>query len=205
MLRYLVDRLERCRELEGVILATSTEQSDDAIDAFAKHERLGCFRGSIENVAERMLAAATTIGCDAFVRISGDSPLIDQTLVDRAVNVFREKGPDLVTNVQERTFPKGQSVEVIDVGAMAMACADMQSDDEREHVTPYFYANPARFKIAAFTSPRNYGSVRVSVDTSEDLARFERILDHLGEPHWTHGLESVVAAARVVNGRRREA
>ena len=113
---------------------------------------------------------------------------------------FREQRPHLVTNVQDRTFPKGQSVEVIDVPAMERACAGMCSANEREHVTPHFYANPDRFEIAAFTSAQNHGSIQLSVDTAEDLARIERILDRLGEPHWTHGLESTIAAARAVNG-----
>ena len=49
----------------------------------------------------------------AFVRVSGDSPLLDQRLVDRAVDIFMAEEPDIVTNIQARTFPRGQSVEVI--------------------------------------------------------------------------------------------
>lgn len=201
LLRYLIERLERCRELQGIVLATSTERDDDALESFAHNEGMNVYRGSIDNVAERMLEAARAASCDGFVRISGDSPLMDQKLVDRAVRVFREKRPDLVTNVQTRTFPKGQSVEVINVSTMEMACAEMSSDHEREHVTPSFYENTDRFDIAAMTSAKDYGSVQLSVDTADDLERFERILDLLGKPYWSHGFEKAVAAANEVNGR----
>lgn len=201
LLRYLIERLEHCRELQGIMIATSTDRRDDVLESYAQRERMDIYRGSIDNVAERMLGAAREASCDGFVRISGDSPLMDQALVDRAVRVFREKRPDLVTNVQTRTFPKGQSVEVIDVTAMQRACAEMSTERQREHVTPCFYENADSFDIAAITSTKDYGSVQLSVDTAEDLERFERILDILGKPYWSHGFEKAVAAASAANGR----
>jgi len=202
LLDYLIERLERCAELDGLVLATSREAIDDRIGAFAARRGVACHRGSLEDVAERMLTAARAEHCDAFVRISGDSPLIDSGLVDRAVKLFRDESPDVVTNVHVRTFPTGQSVEVISIGAMTRAHRAMRTRAHREHVTPYFYAHPERFRILGFTADAPWGGLQLSVDSAEDLVRFERIVAHLGEPHWRHGLEAVVAAARAVEDKR---
>lgn len=199
LLGYVLERLQRCADVERIAVATSTDPSDDSISTFSKRWGIPCYRGPLQDVASRMLAAARAEDCEAFVRISGDSPLIDPSLVDKAAKLYREQRVDLVTNVHERTFPKGQSVEVISVQSMASACEAMMTEAEREHVTPYFYSHPECFRIVSFTAAEPRGQLQLSVDTGVDLRRFELILEHLGEPHWRHGLEAVVTAARMID------
>ena len=82
-------------------------------------------------MAARLVAAAERRNADAFVRISGDSPLLDPDLVTQAVGLFRSKVPDLVSNVVVRTFPKGQSVEVINTSTMRTTLPRLVGADER--------------------------------------------------------------------------
>lgn len=199
LLTYLIDRLRRCRALDNVVIATSTSDDDDPIAAFAQANRVDCHRGSLDDVAARLLSAARAAGADALVRISGDSPLIDPAIVDRAVEIYRSERPDLVTNVQRRTFPKGQSVEVIAVAALERAHGEMTTAAEREHVTPYFYVHPERFPIAAFESAIVRGDMQLSVDTEADFARFAAIVARLGEPAAAHDLAAIIAAADAID------
>src|SRR5216110_2122701 len=90
MIGHLCDALTHARSLSGMVLATSTESSDNALAHYSEERRIPCFRGSLTNVAERMLGAARSAKADALVRISGDSPLLDPVLVDRAVAMFLE-------------------------------------------------------------------------------------------------------------------
>jgi spore coat polysaccharide biosynthesis protein SpsF len=199
LLAYLIDRLRRCNVLDGVVIATSTGRDDDPIAAFARTNLIDCHRGSLDDVAFRLLSAARAAGADALVRISGDSPLIDPAIVDRAVDIYRRERPDLATNVQRRTFPKGQSVEVIAMAALERAHRAMTSAAEREHVTLLFYAHPERFRIAAFESGIARGDLQLSVDTEEDFARFAAIIERLGEPAASHDLASIIAAADAID------
>lgn len=201
LLQYLWERLKRCRELQGIVVATSDAASDEPVNAFATALGITCHRGMLDNVASRMLMAARAEACTAFVRISGDSPLMDPALVDRAVALFRAQQPDLVSNVLVRSFPKGQSVEVISVAGMERAMAKMTTDDEREHVTPYFYAHPDDFRIVGFEAEEPLAEMRLCVDTGEDLSRFASIIQRLGEPHWNHDLSTVVTAAKLFDTR----
>ncbi|WP_310451399.1 cytidylyltransferase domain-containing protein [Sulfuritalea sp.] len=203
MLSYLVERLRHCRQLDGIVLATSNEESDDPVVAFAETTGLPCYRGPLDDVAARLLGAAEEAGAQGLVRISGDSPLIDSALVDRLVSVFRQSDrPDLVTNVAKRTFPKGQSIEVISVGALRTRVANGMTATEKEHVTECFYKHSDGARIVNVEHTEPLGDMQLSVDSAEDMSRFETLLDILGEPYWRHGLAEVVAAQKRLDGGR---
>jgi spore coat polysaccharide biosynthesis protein SpsF len=195
LLGHVVDRLRRCRTIDGMRIATSTDADDDAIADFARTEAVEVYRGALDDVAGRLLNAALAARADALVRINADSPLIDPAIVDQAVELYRQQRPDLVSNVVRRTFPKGQSVEVIAVPALKRAVEAMATPAEREHVTPWFYANATRVRIVGFESAIPRAQMQLSVDTAEDLRRVEAILARLGEPAAAHGLDAIVAAA----------
>ena len=198
LLGHVVDRVRRCRSLDGLWIATSTNHHDDAIAEFARREAVELYRGALDDVAGRLLNAAVAARADALVRINADSPLIDPAIVDQAVDLYRRQSPDLASNVVRRTFPKGQSVEVIAVPALERAIEAMTTADEREHVTPWFYANPTRVRIVGFESADPRPQMQLSVDTLEDLLRAEAILARLGEPAAGHGLAAIIAAADAI-------
>jgi spore coat polysaccharide biosynthesis protein SpsF len=199
MLRHIIERLKDCPAADGLMIATSTETSDDPLAALVADAAVGLYRGALDDVLDRMIGAAHAAGADAIVRISGDSPLIDVALVAAAIQLWRTMRTDLVTNVRERTFPKGQSVEVIAVAALEQirGLADTQ---EREHVTQYFYRHPAEFRIIDIRRQPPCGDLQLSVDTQEDFSRAAKILDRLGRPYETHGLEAIISAARALEG-----
>jgi spore coat polysaccharide biosynthesis protein SpsF len=195
LLGHVIDRLRQCKTIDGLWIATSTHPSDDTVAEFAKREGVNFYRGSLDDVAGRLLNAAMAAKAEALVRINADSPLIDPAIVDRAVTLYRRERPDLVSNVLRRTFPKGQSVEVISVSALGRAHQEMIRAEEREHVTPWFYANPARVRIVGFETASPREAMQLSVDTAEDLRRVEAILSRLSEPAAAHGLDAILAAA----------
>lgn len=198
LLAYLLERLDLSRELRQVVVVTSDHPSDDPIAAFCAQSGRACFRGDLVNVAGRCLAALDHYGWDAFVRISGDSPMLDQALVDRAVAIFRQGAFDLVTNVFPRSWPPGQSVEVVGGEVFRKAVAAMDEPRHLEHVTPYFYEHQQQFAIFNMASGMDFTSVRLSVDTKADLAVFARIVGRMDKPHWQYGLAEVVELYRRV-------
>jgi spore coat polysaccharide biosynthesis protein SpsF len=191
-LDYLLDSLGRCQRLAAVAIATSVDPSDDATAAYAAARGIACHRGSLDDVARRLLEAARDERADAFVRVNGDSPLLDPQLVDEAVALYAAGDADLVSNVHPRSFPKGQSVEVISVAVMQRACDAMTTAHEREHVTPFFYARDREFRIRSFGAAQPRPEVQLSIDSPEDFARCEAIIASLGAPPWQAGWQSCV-------------
>lgn len=163
--------LERLAPFE-VVVATSDEPSDDRVADFCAGRGVECFRGPLADVAARFAGVIERYRLDAFVRVNGDSPLLDPVLVAQGIELFRATTPDLATNVFPRSFPPGQSVEVVD-GAAFLAARDEFDDRDREHVTTFFYARPERFRIENFSAPEPYEGPSHALDTAEDLARLD--------------------------------
>ena len=180
LLAHLVDRLRHSTALDVIGVATSTETSDDAIATFCTDAEIACYRGALDDVLGRIQAAARHFELDGIVRVSGDSPLLDPALVRQAVKLFRRGGWDLVTNVQIRSFPKGQSVEILSADALDRAAKNSRAAAEREHVTPYLYAHPDLFRIRNLVARIARPALQLSVDTAEDFARIEAILSAAG-------------------------
>ena len=201
MLAHLLDGLTRCTRLDGVVLATSVEPSDDPLEAFAREYGVPVHRGPLDHVAQRVHDAAAAHGAGALVRVCADSPLLSPALVDEAVALFREHRPDLASNVLTRTFPKGQSVEVLARRTLAEALPRLADDAEREHVTRHFYANADAYRIAEFRSGHDWGRIQLSVDTAEDFSRAEALLAAMDRPHWEYGCAELVALAQTLEAR----
>jgi spore coat polysaccharide biosynthesis protein SpsF len=192
MLGHLLDRLDQCKGIDGLVVATSNASDDDAVAAYATDRGIACHRGSLEDVASRMIGAAEAMGADALVRVSGDSPLLDPALVDEAVRLFRDRRVDLVTNVQKRTFPKGQSVEVVSLPTLHAAWSKGMTADEREHVTKRFYDHARDYAIRNMVHEPECGDIQLSVDTLEDMRRVSGILGRLGAPYHRHRLSDIL-------------
>ena len=113
---------------------------------------LACHRGPLDDVSARFIQAAQAQRADAFIRITGDSPLMDPAIIDQAAGLYRGGDWDLVTNVLERSFPIGQSVEALRLSTFQAVQAKFTDPAQREHVTQYYYCNPGQFRIQGFTS-----------------------------------------------------
>jgi spore coat polysaccharide biosynthesis protein SpsF len=192
MLQYVLESLTQLDELAGTLVATSTEPSDDPIAEFCGRFATPCFRGSLDNVAERFLEAARTHSFSAFVRVSGDSPLLDPRLVTRAIDLFRESDADLATNVFPRTFPAGMSVEVIKSETFERVVPKLSEPDDREHVTSFFYRNATDFQIASFVREVPLRDVHLAVDTPEHFEFVARLVGSMNRPHWDYAVDDIL-------------
>jgi spore coat polysaccharide biosynthesis protein SpsF len=177
MLERVCDRVMQSNDVKKVVIATSDDSSDDQIEQFCNLRKYICFRGSLDDVAGRFLGVIKSQGAEEFIRISGDSPLIDPELIDMAIAEYRCDLYDLVTNVLHRTFPKGQSVELIRSTSFKKMYDGLISVDDREHVTKAFYRNKSNFKIKNFVAEPPAGDIQLSVDTQEDLDKVTAIIN----------------------------
>ena len=192
LLGFLLKRLSKCKRLDAVVVATSTEKSDSVIYDYCQRNRVPCHRGSLDDVAGRFREVIDLFGFDGFVRLCGDSPLLDHRLVDEAVDIFSSGQFDLVTNVLKRTYPKGQSVEVINSNVFRTVYPLMKFETELEHVTTYFYEHSSCFAIFNFESGKSLGNIQLSVDTPADMQTFESMIAGLERPHWEYGYDDLV-------------
>lgn len=174
---HVVDRLAAADLRNAIVVLTSTEPSDTPLALYVEQAlRLPVFRGELENVARRFQAALKTYPADWFIRISGDSPLIDGDLV-AFMAAQTGKDCDIVSNVWRRSFPPGQSVECVRASSLLALDTAALTPDEQQHVTPHFYAHADRYRLKRVTcTDPQAANQRMVLDTLDDHANLERML-----------------------------
>jgi len=170
---------ENCKKskIKKIIILTSRNKSDDVVVDFCKRNKINYFRGSLKNVYLRYLLAIKKLNIDNFVRITGDSPMINYKLINMVLNKFNKKYCDIVTNVFPRSFPIGQSVEMIS-GKTFIKNYKYVKMDEKEHITKYFYNNFKKFKIVNIKSNKNYSKKNLSINTYNDYYKIKKIMEN---------------------------
>ncbi len=184
MLFREVLRARRAQSLGQVVIATTTDTSDDAVAAFCDSKGIPLFRGDPYDVLDRYYQAARTFGAETIVRLTGDCPVIDPGEIDRTVSAFFDAGVDFAANrlppPWERSTPIGMDTEVVSFAALERAWREAEAKYAREHVMPYLYEEPGRFNILVVDHDPDLGHIRLTVDTPEDLALIRRIYEHFG-------------------------
>jgi len=180
MLARVVDRTRRAKTLDATVVATTIQPVDDAIVRLCKERGWPFFRGSEEDVLDRYYHAASAFRANVVVRITSDCPLIEPEIVDRVVNEFLSHYPEVeyVSNSLQRTFPLGLDVEVMSFGALKKAWQEDNNPAWREHVTPYIWHHPQKFKIRNVANDMDYSHMRWTVDTIEDLTFVRKIYNY---------------------------
>jgi spore coat polysaccharide biosynthesis protein SpsF len=168
--------------VDRVVVATSDRAIDDPVAALARELEVDVVRGPEADVLGRFAAVLERFPADDVVRLTADCPLLDPALVDEAVRLHRATGADYTSNTLERTFPDGLDVEVVGAAALATAVEEAVAPDEREHVTPFVYGRPDRFRLVSLETPEWLGHERWTLDTPEDLDRLRTIVDGLADP-----------------------
>jgi spore coat polysaccharide biosynthesis protein SpsF (cytidylyltransferase family) len=174
VLAHVIDGIAEALDTSRIIIATSTEASDDPIAVYAWDLGIQVFRGPLDNVFRRLQLCVEEHQCDWFFRVCADSPLLDPRLLSRMLGLVAPD-VDLVTNIFPRTFPKGRSLELLFAPTFLRIDADRLSDVQREHVTRVYYDKPGEFHIVnVFSADPAEARLNLAVDTVEDLLALEK-------------------------------
>jgi len=179
LLYYVINQIKHSKLIEKIIIATTNSQEDNEIVNFAKKMNVSFFRGDSKDVLDRFYQCAKKFHFSIIVRITADNPLIDPTLADKAIEKFNQNSFDFLTNCIPRTFPQGTEVEIFSFKAFEKAWKEAKKPSEREHVTPYFYNNPEKFKIYHVKNSKNLSKFRWTVDKKEDLVFVQEIISRI--------------------------
>lgn len=192
VLERVITRTRKAQLLQEVVVATSTQEPDDAIVTACTRLAVRWFRGDEIDVLDRYYGAAQEFSAEAIVRITADCPLIDPELIDDTIRSFRDGRADFATNSLTITYPRGLDVEVFTCEALERAWRAARLPYQRAHVTPYLYENESEFKIVSIAAEGDYSHHRWTLDTAEDLEMIRLIYRHF-EPRGDFGWLEVLA------------
>lgn len=177
VLEHVVARIEQCQTIQQIVVATSIDSSDDAIEAWCQQRGVVCYRGSLLDVLDRYYQAAKAAKADAIVRITADCPAIDPTIVDEVVRGYLAGGFEFHGLAGE--FPDGLDCTVFAFSAIERAWKEAKLPSEREHVGPYIEKQPHLFKCGGLNKFTGLSHHRWTLDEPRDLAFLQAVFDRL--------------------------
>ena len=178
IIEFIIDQLQSSN-LQQKIVAIPDNEMDDILFDFLNNLKISCYRGSTFDVLDRYYTCAKKFSFKNIMRITGDNPLIDPEIVNEAIKQYHDSNCDYLTNSIHRTFPNGTEVEIFSFDALEIAWKFAKKKSEREHVTPYFYNNPEKFKIHHFKQQQDQSKFRYTVDMKEDYVLVIEILSRI--------------------------
>lgn len=194
MLIRVIERVKRARTVDRTVVATTTDPSDDPVERLCQERGYPCYRGSTQDVLDRYYQAARSHEAEIVVRITADCPVIDPGLIDETVKALFEPSPvssqepaiayDFAANRLPppwgRTYPIGLDVEACTFAGLETAWKEARLPHQREHVMPFFYENPQRFRICLLNHHTDLSAYRWTVDSAEDLELLRQIYSRFG-------------------------
>lgn len=193
MITHIIERVKAAKKVEQIVLATTSNAADAALETLAQTLGVGCYRGSEADVLDRFYQAAIMYHASAIVRITGDCPVIDPGVIDQTIGLFQSSSYAYVNNFIHRTYPDGLDTEVFTFAALETAWNEARLNSEREHVTPYLYKHPEKFSQAGLVQSPNLSHYRWTVDEAVDLEFITAIYDALYAENPLFDMQTIVA------------
>ena len=180
LLGWMLDRLSTCNQIDQIIVATSVDKSDDAIEEFANSYGCNLFRGSHDDVLDRYYQTARSLKCspDLVVRLTADCPLIDPEVVDNIIEIMKKSPLDFISNSEPlpSSWPDGMDVSIMTFSALTKAWEIAKKPSEREHVTFIFWEKDNHFKCQRVECHEDFSQYRLTVDYKEDFDLVKNII-----------------------------
>lgn len=169
MLEHEIQRVQSSKKLGKLVVATSTNEEDDAIESLCKQLGVACFRGDLNNVLSRFYHAALPFSPEHVVRLTGDCPVIDPDIIDSVVSFHMWGGYDYTSNTINPTFPDGLDVEIMKFSVLKEAFEQAKLPFQLEHVTPYIYQHSEKYRLGSYEGNVDLSALRWTVDELEDF------------------------------------
>ena len=179
MILRQLERIQRAETLDGIVVATSTDATDDQLAQLVKANGFDVVRGDLNDVLARFIKVIDQYQPETVVRLTADCPLISPQVIDQVVARFDQGDCDYVSNTMTPTYPDGLDVEVLKASVLQKVAKTSIDKAEREHVTLGVYRNPDKYRIANFAGEVDLSDLRWTVDTPEDYVFIKEIYDEL--------------------------
>jgi spore coat polysaccharide biosynthesis protein SpsF len=178
MIYWQLKRISQAKSVNKIVVATSTDDSDNPLVEFLVSQEVDFVRGSLNNVKERFDLVLRKFPSASFIRLTGDCPLVMPALIDDLAEKFDETGVDYLSNTINPTYPDGLDIEVVATQAFNRLGTNGLTKAEMEHVTYGLYSRVGEFRVQNFENPKDMSELRWTVDYEEDLDFVRQVFGH---------------------------
>ena len=202
MLEHLVERLRATPSIDEIVIATTVNEADQAIVDFALNIGVSYYRGSEDDVMQRVIEAAKHVKADVIVEITGDCPIIDPDIVEQTIRTYMENNADYVSNVVVRSYPDGMDVQVIKLEALIKSSTMTDEVLDREHVSLHIRNHPEIFSQINLVAPPSlhWPELGLTLDEEDDYQLLNKIIKSLSNDNPIFGCSDVISLLKQNEG-----
>jgi spore coat polysaccharide biosynthesis protein SpsF len=199
VIERIVERLGEVSELDTTIVVVPDTEADAPLRELCEARGIVCFAGSEHDVLDRFQQALRRHPVQRVLRITADCPLVDPGVISALLALHRETHADhaaVATGALPpapgfRRFPDGLDAEVMSADALRTAWEHADDPFEREHVTPFLWLRPERFRLVRLEAEVDLGDERWTIDHPEDLLFAQAVYERLA-PRGSFGYRDVL-------------
>jgi spore coat polysaccharide biosynthesis protein SpsF len=197
----IVERLKQSKYIDKIVVATSDLKINEKIISVCKTNNIDFFVGDENNVLDRFYRASENFKSSNIIRITGDCPLVDSELIDNLIEFYSinnydycgiATGAGVADKIKIKRFPDGMDAEIFSFSVLEKAYKEAYSQLHKEHVTPYIWQNPNKFKIGTLESVEDYGQYRLTLDNEEDYILIKWIYENLSNAQDNFNLKAII-------------
>lgn len=201
MIEWQISRIKKS-SVERIIVATSTDNTDDKLAQVVADLNITVFRGSLNDVHSRFVTIIKEDMPDYFIRLTGDCPFVMSNLLDEMIAYFESGDFDYLSNINPPTFPDGLDIEIISSRSFLEFSKFNLTDKEREHVTLGMRNRPRDFRIGNFVNSEDISKMRWTVDYEEDFNFVSRVFEYFSgkeEEFTTEDILQAIESGKIVD------
>lgn len=178
VLEWVVDAVKRVEGVHQIVVATTTNAEDKAIEEWCEKHEVHCFRGEPLDVLKRYADCAREYRATHVLRITADCPMLHSDTVSTVVRSGLEAKADYFGLAGE--FPDGFDCEGFSVDALNRTNEEATLVSDREHVTPYLKRNQSSVSQQVVSLFCGFSDVRLTVDEPVDLEFLNFVISKFG-------------------------
>ncbi|SHE57235.1 putative polysaccharide biosynthesis cytidylyltransferase [Clostridium fallax] len=171
VLLHVYERCNKCKLIDKIIIATSTDKDNDEIEKFCCINNIECFRGNENDVLDRYYQCAKLYNPNFIVRVTSDCPLLEPRLIDYWLENAINDNVDFVE--EEKEIFTGFGVDIFSFNSLIKMKKKATTNKQKEHVVGYYYDNKNQFINKKYPLKDNlkylYRDYRLTLDTKEDF------------------------------------
>lgn len=181
MIYHMVERLRSIKQISDVVIATFSDSTNIPLCNYAKSENITYYAGSENDLLDRFYNAGKINDASVIVKVNGDCPLIDPSLIEKSLEKYfeKEKKPDMVSNQISNTFPEGMQFSIINFNTLSNLWFNLKNTFWREFMNMYFIENQKDFSVIDIKNPIDLSNLRWTVDYYEDLEFVREVYENL--------------------------
>jgi spore coat polysaccharide biosynthesis protein SpsF len=189
MLELMIERVRRVPSLDAIVVCTTTNETDDPVVDLCRRLDVGVWRGSEDDVLQRVLDGAKAHQVDTIVELTGDCPLIDPAVIEKVIAAYRESEVDYCANILERCYPVGMDTQVFSTAVLDDVNRRTRDPVDHEHVSLFIYRHPETYTLKHVPAPEEqyFPKMRLTLDTIEDYQVIDAVFTrlHPGKPDFS--------------------